>query len=145
MGSQIDALLEKYWNGETSLQEERILKEHFKKDLSNTSNAQFFNMLSKEQKRDTSKRFVHPGKSSRQTWLSLAASLLVGVSVAFWVINDARKQREYVIEDPQEAYEMTRKALMLVSRNLNEGAEYSKSISNIEKAKTIISEKKDDK
>ena len=76
--------------------------------------------------------------------MSIAASIMLGISVATWVINDARKQREYVIEDPQEAYEMTRKALLMLSSNLNEGVAYSEPLKELNAAQELISENKED-
>jgi hypothetical protein len=144
MGSRIDELLEKYWQGETTLQEEKELKEHFKASGDVSATSQYMNMLSHSGQKESNKPFTHPGKKIRQTWLSIAASIVLGVSVAFWVLNDARNQREYVIDDPQEAYEMTRKALFMMSATLNEGASYSQPLTKINEVQELIKETKDD-
>jgi hypothetical protein len=144
MGSRIDELLEKYWQGETTLQEERALKEHFDAADEHSLVSQYMNGLKPENQPKATKSFTHPGKKVRQTWLSIAASIVLGVSVAFWVLNDARNQREYVIDDPQEAYEMTRKALFMMSATLNEGASYSQPLTKINDVQELIKETKDD-
>ena len=56
------------------------------------------------------------------------------------VFQDTKKQREFAVEDPQEAYEITRKALLMVSSGLNEGKTYSKEITRINKAQEIVLE-----
>ncbi|MFT5570259.1 MAG: hypothetical protein ACI9RP_002311, partial [Cyclobacteriaceae bacterium] len=81
--------------------------------------------------------------SQRQTWLSVAASILIGLTVGIWVLTDARNQRDFIEDDPQKAYEMTRKALMMMSTNLNQGAEYSASIKKINVVQDLISDKKE--
>ena len=45
MGSQIDKLLEKYWKGETSLEEEQIIKAHFKSAPSSSRRWDVFPLL----------------------------------------------------------------------------------------------------
>ena len=114
MESRIEKLLEKYWQGETSVAEEEELKHFFASQGDSTVESRYWKTLQRQSNATSTKRFVHPGKRVRQTWLSIAASLMIGITVAMWVINDARKQREFVIEDPQEAYEMTRKALLML-------------------------------
>ena len=145
MESRIEELLNKYWQGNTTLQEEAELKNYIQKSEIGTPMAQYVAQLKKQQQVLPNRAFEHPGKKQRQTWLSIAASLVLGISVAFWVLNDAKSQREYVIEDPQEAYEMTRKALFMVSATLNEGAAYSQPLSKINEAQDLISTTKDEK
>ena len=145
MESRIEKLMEKYWQGETSIAEEEELKHFFASQGDSTVESRYWKTLQRQSKTTSTKRFVHPGKRVRQTWLSIAASLMIGITVAMWVINDARKQREFVIEDPQEAYEMTRKALLMLSTNLNEAAVYSESIKTINEPQELISENNDNK
>lgn len=70
----------------------------------------------------------------------MAAVITAGLLTAVVVLQDARQQRQFVVEDPKEAYEITRKALLMVSSGLNEGKNYSKEISNINRAEEIIIE-----
>ena len=145
MESRIEELLEKYWEANTTLQEEEELKTYFSKNETESPTAQYVAHLNELQEVQPKRSFTHPGKKHRQTWLSIAASITLGVSVAFWVLNDAQRQREYVIDDPQEAYEMTRKALFMVSATLNEGVSYSDNIAKIDEAQELIKESKTDK
>lgn len=142
MESRIKTLLEKYWEGDTSLQEEKELKEYFAGQSSQSPLSDYFTRQLQEGQRASKRSYRHPARIQRQTWLSIAASIALGVTVALWVLNDAKNQREYVIEDPQEAYEMTRKALLMISENLNEGAAYSTSIKKINEAKSLVTAEK---
>ena len=145
MELRIEALLEKYWAGNTSLQEEKEVKEYLQKHQQGTPLAHYATALHESSQMEPNKVFRHPGKKQRRTWLSIAASITLVVSVAFWVLKDAQKQYEYVIEDPQEAYEMTRKALFVVSTTLNKGASYSEPLTKINKAQELIKETKNKK
>ncbi len=138
MESRIEDLLAKYWEGESSLKEESRIRDHFRNNPSLTPEGRYFATLN--EKRQGTNSFKHPGKFQTRTWLSIAASLVLGLSVAFLVIQDARKQREFVIEDPQEAYEITRKALLMVSTSLNEGTAYTGELKNLNEAEKIVKE-----
>lgn len=142
MESRIEELLTKYWEGNTSVQEEKLLKDYLRKNQLGTTLSQYSNELHKTTNMEPPSSFKHPGKKQRSTWLSIAASIMLGVSVAFWVINDAQQQRDYVIEDPEEAYLMTRKALFMVSATLNEGASYSEPLTKINEVQDLIKETK---
>lgn len=141
MESQIEKLMEKYWAGETSVEEERLLKEHFRKNPSLTNEGTYFRALSKKQQLASGKRFAHPAKSRRKAQWSAAAVIVIGIMAALMVFQDAKtQQREFVVEDPQEAYEITRKALLMVSSGLNEGKTYSGELKKINKAEELINE-----
>ena len=141
MESQIEELLDKYWAGETSIEEERLLKEHFRKNPSLTNEGTYFRALSGKQETSAGKRFAHPAKSRRKAQWSAAAVIVIGIMAAVLVFQDARKQQqEFVVEDPQEAYEVTRKALLMVSSGLNEGKAYSEELKKINKAEELINE-----
>ncbi|MBV6645146.1 MAG: hypothetical protein KI790_06840 [Cyclobacteriaceae bacterium] len=137
MESPIDRLLKKYWSGETTLEEEQIIKAHFRKSEPITTESQYFQYLSelKQEKANPSRPFKIRSKS---TWWQVAASLLIGITVALLVLDDARQQRQYVVDDPQEALEITRQALLMVSNNLNDSRTYTKELEKINKAKEIV-------
>lgn len=143
MESRIEELMEKYWAGETSIEEERQIKAYFKANPSLTNEGKYFRALSGKQQVVAGKSFAHPGKSKRKAQWSAAAVITVGIMAALLVFQDARTQREFVVEDPQEAYEITRKALLMVSSGLNEGKSYSKELTKINKAQEIIKEQHD--
>ncbi|MFH6984067.1 hypothetical protein [Marinoscillum sp. 108] len=139
MESRIKGLLEKYWAGETSIQEETELKEHFRENPSLTSEGSYFRELNRL-KADPEVKFTHPGRAGRKARWSVAAVVTIGLMAAVLVIQDARKQSEFAVEDPKEAFEITRKALLMVSSGLNEGKTYSTEINNLNKAEELIRE-----
>lgn len=136
MGSRINELLEKYWAGATTLEEEKEIKAHFAENPSLTPEGQFFRELGR--KKDRKAPHLDIKKPGRSRWLSVAATLVIGFLAAFLVIRDARSQREFVVEDPEKALEITRRALLMVSTELNEGARHTTELKKINKAEEIL-------
>ncbi len=142
MGSQIDKLMDKYWSGTSTLQEEEELKVYFQQNPSLTPAGLYFRSLKKSAEVESSKPFAHPKRRLKRTWLSVAATILIGITVGAVVWQDASKKNDFEIDDPQEAYEITRKALMLMSSSLNEGQVYASELKKLNKAEQIIKEQK---
>lgn len=136
MGSQIDELLEKYWNGETSLEEEKRIKDHFKSTPTLSQDGKYFRYLAKE--KNTTYEGPMVFKKSK-TWLSVAATVTVGVITAALAINEANKD-PFAIDDPQKALQATREALMMISSSLNEAQDHTMELTKINKAKEELQE-----
>lgn len=137
MESQIEKLVDKYWQGETSLEEERIVKAHFKSNLELTNESNYFRSLNQKK----SVKFDGKGiKRKRSTaWLSAAATILIGVFTAILVINDAKKD-PFAIDDPAKALEATKRALMMIGAELKDGQSYTMELTKINKAKDELKE-----
>ena len=136
--AKIEKLLEKYYEAETSLQEEKILKEYFSgseipahlqehKDIFNY----FDNSLL-----ETSNRSI---KLTKRTialrWLSIAAMLVFFISVySLYQQNEAEKQ------EARLAYMETQKALDLISSSLNKGTGAIAQLDNFNKGTVAITE-----
>ena len=132
----IDQLVEKYWNGETSIEEEKQVKAYFKANPALSKQAEYFRFLKKEQE----VKFDHKAKNNaKRTWLSAAATIAVGILTAVLVLQERNKD-PFAIEDPERALEETKKALMLIGAGLNEGQSYTLELSKINKAKEELSE-----
>ena len=138
MESRIKELLEKYWAGETSLEEEKIIQEYFKENPSLTEEGQYFRAIAANQKLTYKGEVPGKPKIFRKQWLSVAATVAVGVITAIIALDNSRKDDPFAVTDPQEAYEVTRQALMMISSNLNETRQYPAELSKINKAETII-------
>jgi len=140
MESQIKKLLEKYWAGETSVSEEREIKDFFKKNPSLVDEGLYFRGLGKQKEVQAAWAFQHPEKSTgRNNWYSaVAAAVMLGIVVSSFFITQNQKQNQFVVNDPKEAYEITKKALAMVSEGLNQGKTYTFELENINKAKQII-------
>ena len=144
-------LLDKYWNAETSREEE----EQLQKDLagSNGSEATYFNLIAEgrhQQSRLTiddimannQKALVSPtGPIIKPLvrWLASAAAILVFVisGLGLWKYSEKVTQPVQMAEtfdDPYAAYEEVREALAYVSGKLNKSQ--SEAMLNIKKAST---------
>ena len=138
MDLQIEKLKEKYWAGETSLAEEQELKTYFKENPSLTKEGNYFTGLRKQQKIKANHSFSHPGKKNYQAWWSAAAAILILFTVGMFIFQNNQTKDQFAIEDPKEAYEITRASLLKVSEGLNKGKTYSKELNKINKAKESI-------
>ena len=137
MELQIEKLLEKYWNGETTVAEERLIKEYFRKNHSLTATGHYFSNLDKAKQATSDNRFVHPVSPSRsKKWYpAVAAAIMLGVIVTAFLFQPGNKQPQFAVDDPKEPYEVTRQALMMVSEGLNKGKTYSYELEKINEVK----------
>ncbi|MEP1032769.1 hypothetical protein [Ekhidna sp.] len=136
MGSQIDKLLEKYWNGETTLDEEKVIKSHFKSNPALSNESHYFRFLAKQK----SEKFDGPKAiNRRKAWLSAAATITIGVITAALVFNDAKKD-PFAIDDPEKAFQATKEALMMIGSELNQGQNHTLELTKINKAKEELQE-----
>lgn len=136
MESPIEQLIERYWKGETTLEEEKRVKLYFKSNPALSKESDYFRFLKKEQ------QVTFEGKiknRSNRAWLSAAATIAVGLITAILVIQES-KNDPFAIEDPKEAFEETRRALMMIGSGLNEGQSYAMEITKINEAKEGLSE-----
>lgn len=155
MENNINSLLEKYWNAESTLEEEQQIKAYFEQnpDLEATAESSFFELLNNEQKIEskmTEADFLaaiaaeeKPAKVfSLKPLLKYAAILMLPValffSMQFFSLNDngmtAATNEEQVIEDPEEAYQIAMQALAFAGSKINKGQEeLAKSIPLLQK------------
>ena len=142
-------LLERYWNGETSLQEEQEILNEMTSTPS--ADAMYFNMIA-EARRQKSKlkiddihafnlKTVHTQAPARivplQRWLASAAAVILFAIAGFGLWNYTHKTQQSAamadsFEDPYAAYEEVREALAFVSAKLNKSQ--SEALVNIKKA-----------
>lgn len=162
---KIEQLLEKYWNCETSLEEEQQLRQYFQggqipEQWKETAN--LFRYFEESKKKDlTDASFdatllarLQPLKRGAVTRLlyntmRIAAGIAVLV-VAFWFVKtELRKStpRDIVdtYDDPKLAFEETKKALMLISRNFGTAEEQAKKINLFNEAQEEIRKRPDEK
>ena len=145
--NKIEALLEKYFEGETSISEETELKSYFSstdvpEHLEHHQPLFGYFAVAKEQKFDNTVVLI--SKKRKVAWLSLAASVVVllGIGIGSYTFlnrNTEQKTQELgTYNDPKKALEETQKALALISEHVNTGIESAAYINEYEQSKNKI-------
>lgn len=155
---KIEELLAKYWECETSLEEEKALREFFQggqipESLKETSALfQYFREQQKKALNDVTfegqvMNHIKPVKSkgvSRMLYNSMriAAGLLVLMTAIWFVRTEIRKTIPQEVidtyDDPQLAFEETKKALLIISRSFGRAEEQAKKINVFNEAQEQI-------
>lgn len=145
--NKMEALLEKYFEGETSIAEENELKNYFSSSNVAPNLEQYkplFGYFTEAKKENFEKEVPLISKRQKVAWLSMAASIavLLGVGTYTYFNADTVKENNELgtYEDPKEALEATQKALAMLSNNVNvgvEGIEYIK-VYEVTKDKVFI-------
>lgn len=160
---KIDALLNKYWNCETSLEEEQQLREYFKngnipeQQKETAALFRYFELQKKKSVSDVSfdtqilaKMQPKKGRVVKLVYNSMriAAGLAVLVMAVWFVRQEVRSTtpQEMVdtYDDPKLALEETKKALLMISRSFGKAKEETKKINMFNEAQEDI-QKKDKK
>lgn len=160
---KLEELLQKYWDCETSLEEEQQLREYF-------SHAQvpeqwkeaaaLFNYFEQQKQKSVNEQFDKAllGKLQRpkskmrslvQTTLRIAAGVAVLIAAIFFVREEIRKDDKVAVEDtfedPQKALEETKKALLMISKGFGKAEQQAKKINMINEAKETVQSKDNEK
>ncbi|MDQ1167281.1 hypothetical protein [Flavobacterium sp. SORGH_AS_0622] len=147
--NKIENLLEKYFQGETTIAEEKELREYFSSPNVAQHLEQYKSMfgyfsLAKEQK--STYEIPLQTKKRNVAWLSIAASavILLGIGTYYFASEQstttavASKTELGTYDDPEEALKATQKALALLSNNVNVGIESVQYIKEYEQSKNKI-------
>lgn len=165
----IKILIDKYFEGETSLKEEQILFTFFtQNDMPDNlkSYAEQFRLLSEaaNDKIDSDvfdekvltkfndRQFPIISKFNKQ-YLYYISGIAASIIIIFGIIfqfnskeenhSQSRKKIENIYNDPQTAYLETKKILLFVSLKLNQGLKETEKISTFDKYQEIVKEKKE--
>jgi len=115
--ANIEKLLEKYENAETTIAEEKVLKNYFSKDKV-APHLQEYQALFRYFSTSKNERFTKTIQLNSQKrswkWLSVAASVILLVSVYSGYENIQERKAEKVYEETISAFE-------ILSTNLNKG------------------------
>ncbi|KAF2332980.1 hypothetical protein [Flavobacterium ginsenosidimutans] len=147
--NKIEDILEKYFQGETSIAEENQLKEYFSSSNVAQHLEQYkpmFGYFSQAKEQKSTYEIPLQTKKRNVAWLSIAASavVLLGIGTYFFVSekNDttavASQTELGTYDDPEEALKATQKALALLSNNVNVGIESVQYINEYEQSKNKI-------
>jgi hypothetical protein len=139
--AKIEQLLEAYFEGNTTLQEEATLRTYFSGNKVAPHLEQYqplFQGFAAAQEELSTRKLVLPeeNKSTSRWWIGIAASLLVAVGV-FGFFNQeptlTAEEKEALI-----AFEKTKEAFKMISKNFNDGAEELAYIQNFKETKNKI-------
>jgi len=161
---EIETLLNKYYEGESSLEEEQYLMEYFRQDVVPDHLAphqeQFMYYKSARDEKLPNKNFEHEmtrkigeessgtayAKRSRMYYFvtGIAASIVILIGVYFQFIakpNTNKYTTEDTYQDPEKAYAEAKKALLLVSEKFNAGVSDFNKFSSFNQYKELITRK----
>lgn len=154
---KMKALLEKYYSGDTSIEEEKILKNYFERDdinkefiadkdiflyniqekshlndIPDISDQIWSNIEKHEEVIQNKKR-----KSINYTMLRVAASIIIIVGIFFLLKDQIHNDTNNIkfadtFDTPEQAYQETKKTLLLVSELLNKGTSHLEPIQKME-------------
>jgi len=142
---KIELLLEKYFQGDTSIAEENELKLYF----SSLNVAQhleqyklMFGYFSQGKEQQFKQGIPLLSKKRQVAWLSIAASVIVLLGIGTYIYvnydNAGQSQNLGTYDDPEEAFKETQKALALLSNHVNTGIESVHYVQEYEDSKNLI-------
>ena len=138
----IKNLLEKYFEGETSLQEEKELKNYFSSENIAPELLQYksmFGYFSEEKTTESEREIVLEKKSNHRKWLGMAASIVILLGIGFTFLKQPVQQDDLgTFDDPEMALIETQKAFNLIAENLNKGKESINYLQEYENTKNRI-------
>ncbi|MFZ2906828.1 MAG: hypothetical protein WAZ98_11545 [Cyclobacteriaceae bacterium] len=159
---QLEELLQKYWDCETSLEEEQQLHSYFSsgnvpEQLKET--ASLFKYFDLQKKKSVNDQFgsmvlekIKPKGRVTNLWqigLRIAAGVAVLAAAIFFVREEIRKDDALAVEDtfddPQKALEETKKAFLIISKGFGKAEHEAKKINMLNEAKDKIQTKENSK
>lgn len=141
---KIEILLEKYFQGTTSISEENELRSYFSSsDVAQhlESYRPLFSYFSQAKEHEYSKQIPLQSKKRAVAWLSVAASVVVLLGIGsylYWNTNQSSQQNLGTYNDPEVAFRETQKALAMLSNHVNTGIESVQYIQEYENSKNLI-------
>jgi hypothetical protein len=141
--NKAEKIIEKYFNGESTVAEEKELSEYFASSDVADHLAQYKPLFANyaEEKEELFAHSIKRLKSkSKRNWLPIAASIMVllGASVYFYSENNKQNEDLGTYNDPEVALKQTQKALAMLSSHINVGIESVLYINEYEESKNLI-------
>lgn len=157
---KLEELIKKYWDCETSLEEEQQLREYFcGENIPEPwrETAALFRYFDEQKSKTVEPRFDEtvvnrikalPRKREGKVvkWVSASLRIAAGVAVLlaaiYFVRQELRKDQvlaaEDTFDDPQEAFEETKKALLMISKGFGRAEQQVKKINMFNEAQEKI-------
>ena len=141
----IEILLEKYFEAETTIAEERELKAYFSSENVAPPLEQYkpmFGYATQAKQEQFNAMIPLPTKKRKSVvWLSVAASVAVLLGVGLFTFNHYNQPISEDLgtyDDPEVAFRETQKALDLISKSVNKGIESMEYINEYEQSKNKV-------
>ena len=145
---RIEKLVEKYFEAETSIAEEKELKDYFaSSDVAQHLEQYkplFGYALQAKQEQFTATIPLTTKKRKSVVWLSVAASVAVLFGVGLFTydsMSTPEPQNLGTIDDPEVAFKETQKALAMISESVNKGIGSISYLNEYEQSKNKIFKK----
>ena len=142
--TKIEQLLEKYDNGETTLQEEQQLKNYFSQETVaphlEMYKPLFTYFLVNQQEQFTKDVPLKPQSNNWYKWISVAAVAVIMLSVYFNK-PDQDLYGTYSPEEKELAYNEVKQSLEMISSHFNKGASSINYLNEVENATSLIFKK----
>ncbi|MDP5028292.1 MAG: hypothetical protein NWQ14_08700 [Flavobacterium sp.] len=140
----VEQLLEKYFQGETTIAEEKQLKAYFSSNDMAPHLVKYQSLFGYfETQKGTQfeqKLPLQPRKQNTVKWIGIAASFVVlfGLATFYFYPSVPNNEDLGTYDNPEEAFAATQKALLLVSEQVNTGMESVVYLEEYEKTKKTI-------
>lgn len=141
---KIKQLLEAYFEGTTTLVEEKLLQDYFNNERVTDDLVQYqpiFAGLKAAKAERSTRTFALPEskpQSNKAWWYSIAAMLVVAFGVGGFYLSQPNYSQEE--KEALEAFEKSKQAMVLLSENLNKGTEQLTVVGQFGKTKDKIFE-----
>jgi hypothetical protein len=161
---QVKELLQKYWDCQTSLEEEKLLRDYFcthsvTDDLKDAGVLfQYFHEQQQKGIMDVAfdshlKKKLQPSGGKIRSLVLNSLKIAAGISVvvaSVWLVrtqlnNTTTDELVDTYDDPKKAFEETKRALQLISKNFGKAEKASANINLINEATEKLQEKDDKK
>jgi len=146
--NRIENIIEKYFQGETTIAEEKELKEYFSSPDVAQHLEQYkpmFGYFSQVKEQKSTQEIPLQSKKRNVAWLSIAASVVVLLGIGTFMYVSEKNTPPVVAQselgtydNPEEALAATQKALAMLSNNVNVGIESVQYIQEYEQSKNKI-------
>ncbi len=138
---KIEGLLARYEEGQTTLEDEKLLKDYFNKEEVPPHLNEYkslFTYTLKARANTFNREVPYKIKKKRFAFVGIAASIVIAIGLFVALNNpvDTLSQQQLgTIEDPEEAYLKAKETLLIVSGALNFGKEELTYVEEFDKAK----------
>lgn len=141
---RIEIILEKYFQGDTSIAEENELTNYFSSPDVAQHLEQYkplFGYFSQAREQKFTPEIPLQTKKRNVAWLSIAASVVVLLGIGTFTFLNQEKVEKHDLgtyDNPEVAFRETQKALALLSENVNVGIESVQYIDEYQNSKDLI-------